>query len=116
MDYKLVIEGPLMGAVRTTQRQKWVDPRYKLYEQFKNYVRLLGNQARIPDTLSSSDKVFVRFNVYWTKRARIDADNIIKGVLDALWPNDRRVLSLWYETKEEAVTEHAEIFIKCEAQ
>jgi Holliday junction resolvase RusA-like endonuclease len=87
--HSFIVEGPLVGYVRTTQRAKWVDPAYKRYQAFKATVRLLANAAGVPECIDASASVWV--HVHWVKRARCDLDNAIKAILDSLWKNDRRV-------------------------
>lgn len=130
--YAIIIHG-LMGAVRTTQRAKFIKymkdratglpkfdkdgnrvltPYYR-YQQYKQTVRALGDTVGIPHNIGKVSKVAANFKVYWRIRQRIDADNIIKGVFDALWPNasggDRRVLSIQYEATENFGKEFAAI-------
>lgn len=103
-----------MGAVRTTQRQKFVDPRYHKYSRFKKLIRLIANQYDIPKQLDSEDMAEVSLIVSWKRRQRADLDNIVKSVLDALWANDRRVLRLSASAventgKDESVTIAVEV-------
>jgi Holliday junction resolvase RusA-like endonuclease len=106
------LEAPLIGYVRTTQRQKWVDPRYKRYAMWKKMIRLIGNTKGIPDKLTPADSVSVQVEVYWKKKATHDIDNVLKGVLDSLWSNDRRVVNVHAFCWENTGKEHANIKIE----
>jgi Holliday junction resolvase RusA-like endonuclease len=79
----------VQAYVRTTQRQKWTDPRYARYRIWKGYVRNVANLARVPTNLTEPVKVVIA--VFWRRKCRADLDNIVKGVLDALWDQDRLV-------------------------
>ncbi len=91
---------PLIGAVRTTQRQKWVDPRWKAYQGWKTAFRLHANREGIPKELRKDSRYSVDILIHWRKRARCDADNLIKAALDALFEQDRRVLDIRCHTDE----------------
>jgi hypothetical protein len=41
----------IVPYVRTTQRQKWVDPRYKRYAAWKEWARYKANLAGWPTAL-----------------------------------------------------------------
>lgn len=112
------IPGPLVGAVRTTQRQKFVDPRYHKYARFKTLVRLLANQHDIPHSIRPTESFAVGIWVSWVKRQRVDLDNVVKSVLDALWANDRRVLCIQAESSEQTGQESAIIQVEfpCQTQ
>lgn len=106
---KLFIPIVPMGAVRTTQRQKWVDKRAQRYFTYKQQIALLAKQyihtpsdkpilvdiafyMPIPDSWSKKKKE--RFNgAVHTSKA--DIDNLIKGCFDAInkiaWQDDRQV-------------------------
>ena len=111
MTRSFTIDGPLVGAVRTTQRQKWVDPRYKKYQAFKERVRLIANAAGVPDEIPKDGSASVFIRIHWEKRARADCDNVGKSFLDALWKNDRRVLKLTIEAIEHEGREEATVVV-----
>lgn len=81
----------IVPYVRTTQRQKWCDPRYKRYASWKGNVRDVADRAMVPDTLSGNQHYVIGVTVFWKKKARADLDNCVKGVMDACWSQDRRV-------------------------
>ena len=80
----------IVPYVRTTQRQKRVDKAYRRYSGWKRYVRLTANTVGIPDELDNETKYIVFICVRWKAKARADIDNCLKGILDALWSQDRR--------------------------
>jgi Holliday junction resolvase RusA-like endonuclease len=81
----------IMGAVRTTRRQKFVDPRYRKYERWKNFIRLAANVAGVPQVLDKRNRYGIAIVIDWRGAARCDLDNCVKGVLDALFSQDRSV-------------------------
>ena len=85
------VPGPIQGYVRTTQRQKWVDPRYKRYQSWKQTIRSIANVACVPEILCRSCRYQISVMVSWRGRPRCDADNVLKGLLDALWRQDRQI-------------------------
>ena len=99
-----------MGAVRTTQRQKRFAP-YRRYAQWKCGVRLRANVAGIPPTLKKSNVAGVGIEASWERVQRIDADNVIKAVLDSLWAQDRRVLDIRYHAVENTGGEEAVVTV-----
>lgn len=109
--YTFQVDGPLQAYVRTTQRQKWIDPRYKRYVEWKKAVRLLANLTGIPEELPRDSRAILSVSVMWKNRARLDGDNFIKGILDSLWPQDRRVLELHYIGLEGTDAERASVTV-----
>lgn len=99
----------LMGAVRTTQRAKFCDPRYKRYAQYKTLIRAIANQAGVPDDLDPKKRYSLTIIAYWTKKARCDLDNVLKAVLDGLFKQDRRVLSYSCHAIENAGLDEAQV-------
>ncbi|CAM4099264.1 RusA family crossover junction endodeoxyribonuclease [Paenibacillus alkaliterrae] len=117
---KITIDITPMGAVRTTQRGKWVKTDAQRYMAYKSRI---GWAARehiktaidapvsvrmrfyypIPQSWSKADKAAARNG---TKRPIVkpDIDNVVKGCFDALngiaWKDDNRVVeessSKWY--------------------
>ena len=101
----------LMGAVRTTHRAKFCDPRYKRYAQYKTLVRAIANQAGVPDDLDPKKRYSLALFVYWKKKARADLDNVLKAVLDGLFKQDRRVLSYSCHATENAGLDEAQVTV-----
>nr|WP_254476471.1 RusA family crossover junction endodeoxyribonuclease [Brevibacillus sp. HB1.4B] len=103
-----------MGAVRTTQRQKWVDPSAKRYYAYKQAIAgSAASQASIgqptPAALALKMVFVMPIPASWSKRKRWDAlnkahmtkpdlDNLIKGCTDALngvvWQDDKQIVSV----------------------
>ena len=101
-----------MGAVRTTQRQKWVCKRYAAYRDYKKRVRLVADTANIPEKPSLDQSVKLALLVNWKKRQRPDLDNVVKGILDAIFKDDRRVLSITADAREHTGKEDAYVTIE----
>lgn len=57
------------------------------YGNFKMAVRAIANQAGVPDLATTTMQVDVE--IHWTKRARLDGDNVLKAVVDGLFRQDR---------------------------
>ena len=96
MGWQFEIEAPLMGAVRTTQKAKFVDPRYKRYASWKKVVRLIANSNGIPTHLDPKKSYRFEVLAYWKAKQRIDGDNLLKALMDSLWKQDRRITSIEY--------------------
>lgn len=121
---KLFIPTEPMGAVRTTQKQKFSDPRYQKYATYKTHIALLvGSRVRmipagkaiiITDLtfympIPASGKV-TRLNYSTGKRIQVpvmegmphmakpDIDNLVKGLFDSLngvaWADDNQVFKI----------------------
>jgi Holliday junction resolvase RusA-like endonuclease len=110
--WTFTVPGPIMGAVRTTRRQMWVDPRYKAYEQYKAKVRMLANCAGVPDCLGPRGSYSLKLEAHWERLARVDLDNVCKGALDALWKQDRRVIHIWAHSFERQSEEKAIVTVR----
>jgi Holliday junction resolvase RusA-like endonuclease len=106
---KLFIPIIPMGAVRTTQKQKFVDERAKRYHTYKQQIAFLAKQhIRTPSNCpilaeitfympmpqSWSQKKKDRYNGS-IHRSKPDIDNLIKGLFDSLnkiaWKDDNQV-------------------------
>lgn len=103
-----------MGAVRTTQRQKWVDKRAKRYFEYKQVIA--GSAATqfsdgqpTPAALALKMVFVMPIPASWSKKKRWDAldkahmskpdlDNLIKGCTDALngvvWQDDKQIIAV----------------------
>jgi len=103
-------KGNPIGYTRTTQRQKFKDPRAKRYEAWKDYVWacLLKKEPK-PPRYENGQKIVVSYYIDYKDRRRPDPGNVAKGIADALadrrhrtkqgtwverriYPNDRNVL------------------------
>lgn len=95
---KLFIPVQPMGAVRTTQAQKFVDDRYKRYTYYKKQLGLYAKKiVKVPtDKPVMVDLVFYmpipsngrakgkKISIGDYHMVRPDTDNLCKGVLDSL--------------------------------
>ena len=73
---------------RTTQRQKYVDEDYKKYQQWKAivYFSFIKQLGKAPQNFFKKDqKYYVDIMIYFKDRTHGDSDNIMKGVLDAIF-------------------------------
>jgi hypothetical protein len=63
---------------------------YKSYKALIRYAALGAGLARLPKTI---DNVIPHLSVFinWRGKARLDWDNVVKAIQDALWRNDRDV-------------------------
>ena len=112
MGSKLFIPIIPMGAVRTTQKQKFVDERAKRYQTYKQQIALSSKQhfktpsecpisvdmtfyMPIPSSWSQKKKDRMNGAVH---RSKPDIDNLIKGVFDSLnkiaWKDDNQVFEV----------------------
>jgi Holliday junction resolvase RusA-like endonuclease len=106
---KLFIPIKPMGAVRTTQKQKFVDKRAQRYLTYKQQIALLVSKQiekpsdrpiladitfymPMPNSWSGKKKERLNGQIHTSKP---DIDNLIKGVFDAIngicWKDDRQV-------------------------
>jgi len=99
-------KGNPIGYTRTTQRQKFKDPKAKRYEAWKDYVWTCLLKAKPnPPRYENGQKVVVSCYIEYKNRRRPDPGNVVKGIVDALadkrhkgwiegrlYPNDRNVL------------------------
>jgi Holliday junction resolvase RusA-like endonuclease len=118
--WTFVLEEPVMGAVRMTKGGKFYwpkkDPNHPVarYLRYKERVRCVANLAGVPDTLPKGTRITVSIATDWKQSQRADGDNVIKGVLDALWKNDRRVTDLHYTAEEHTGNERAGVMVRFE--
>ena len=61
-----------MPYVRTTQKMKFVDPRYKKYHQWKSAFRLWANTQGFPEELDLSRSYSIDITIWVRGRARGD--------------------------------------------
>ena len=99
-------KGNPVGYTRTTQRQKFTDPRARRYEAWKDYVwNCLLKVESDPPRFEDGQKVVVSCYIEYKDKRRADPGNVVKGIADALadkkyhgftekrlYPNDRNVL------------------------
>ena len=105
-------KGNPIGYTRTTQRQKFKDPKAKRYEAWKDYVWncLIKAELNLP-RYENGQKVVISCYIEYKNKRRPDPGNVVKGIVDALadrihrtkkypriwterrlYPNDRNVL------------------------
>lgn len=109
MSYKMVWYGTLVPYVRTTQKQKWVDPRYKRYQAWKDVFRLSANTQGFPSELDPLTDYCVSIKIKLAGARRADVDNFCKGSLDALFTQDTRVAVINVEAEEYAGEDRVEV-------
>lgn len=103
------VEGPLVG--HKCSKSKCFSPEYR---GFKNFVRLRGDLAGVPQELDPKRTYTLRTEVFWVKRPHTDTVNIHKSVEDGLWGKDRRVLHGSFSAHEFAGIERAVITVTVE--
>lgn len=96
------IEGPIRGYVHGgfLKFNRAKAKRYREYNAWRDLVRTVANTAGVPGELNKDDAWEIVLSIHWIKRAKIDGDGVLKGVLDALWKSDRRVLFGRYSALE----------------
>lgn len=79
-----------MPYKRTTQRQKWIDKNYKKYQEWKKFLQYTFRQQNgfMPQLEGA---YFVEVMVYYKDKRHGDTDNVVKGINDALFKNDKFV-------------------------
>ena len=89
--------------LRSTQKSQWL-PKVVRYNEWKTYVQNaflkeydlpLGlsqkEQLKTRKVIGLTDKCRVRTAIFFRTEAHADPDNIVKGILDALFVNDKHV-------------------------
>lgn len=88
---KFNVPGPLYAYRRIRDKGG-----YKKYNEYKNRVLGLAMEAgwvgRTNSVSGFPAKLSV--NVFWKKNPRIDASNVLKGIEDALFEQDRWILDV----------------------
>lgn len=98
---RIVVKAPAMGAPRQTRRDAWKPrPCVQRYRAWRDLVRLQARNVPPPEKVARVlVTAYYALPPSWSKRKRTtalmdfkrtkpDGDNILKGVLDALWPQD----------------------------
>ena len=107
MIYSLIWPDKIVPCVRTTRAQKFVDPAYKKYERWKRAFRLFANTQGFPEDLDLSKAYAIDVKISVIGKSRYDLDNAIKGILDSLFQQDRRVLAITGRIYEREAEESA---------
>lgn len=95
-----------MGAVRMTQRGKWVKPNAKRYLDYKQIIAL-ETRKYFPQPFEGPIEVSIQFYLQPPKKipkgrtgptVKPDIDNLIKGVFDGMnkiaWNDDAQVIKV----------------------
>lgn len=85
---------------RTTQKAKWLDKDYKKYQAFKEFLKCeFAKQNKIysHQVLDVKKTYEFKLKIGFKNKKHGDADNIVKGILDALFKSDKNVLKGKYE-------------------
>ena len=90
-------EGNPIGYHRTTQGSYWNEGSRRYYA-WKEYVVAAFERgtrrtpkAGKPLALKKGETAQISLKVYWKNGAHADLDNLVKGVLDSLFENDKYV-------------------------
>lgn len=101
MGVKFVVYGSPVGAVRTTQKSKWVDPDYQRYANYKSaVVQQYLNAGGVWENLERNKpinydrkvKPVVSVFCWFNSGRRPDCDNVFKAITDALFYDDSNVV------------------------
>ncbi|HDZ4931876.1 TPA: hypothetical protein RTF98_001296 [Campylobacter jejuni] len=87
---------------RTTQRAKFVSKDYLKYLEFKKHLQMeFLRQNKVQCFKAFDEKKFysIELKIGFKNKKHGDCDNILKGVLDALFKNDKNVIKGEYELK-----------------
>jgi Holliday junction resolvase RusA-like endonuclease len=105
--YRFEVPGPLYAYRRLRDRGG-----YRNYDRFKKRVLLLAmeNGFRRFDTTAALP-VTLNLTVHWKKGPRIDLSNVVKGIEDALFSQDRWVREIHAFSSEKSGPERAEVEI-----
>lgn len=88
--FRFNLAGPLHGYTAQSRGSYW-NKRSREYHAWKDLVRLAGREAGIPDEIPPEERWGIKTEIFWKGKARIDPENVQKGILDSLWKQDRRV-------------------------
>jgi len=105
MEFKFIVEGQPVPYTRTTQKQKWVDKRWQKYIDYRAKIQVaffksvethpmkkyfatsMVTKNKPLDTKET--KIYVSIKMFFANRQHGDPDNIMKGILDALFVSDK---------------------------
>jgi hypothetical protein len=85
--WSFTIDGPLIGH-KCSLRANY-DKRHQLH---KERIRILAHVAGVPKNLDPLGSYKVTMEIFWKKKQRIDAGNVLKQTVDCLWDKDRRII------------------------
>lgn len=112
IEHRVYWDGSMVPCVRTTQKQKFVDPRYQKYHQWKRSFRLWANTQGFPEDLDLAKSYHIDITIRLKGRTRYDLDNAIKGVLDSLFKQDRRIIQIEARILERDSVESVEVLLR----
>lgn len=114
-------DGNPIGYHRTTQRAKWA-PEHQRYEAWKEHVQQACNRSGYTDQnnlnikpikLTPKQKARVDIEIEYASEAQPDNDNVFKGILDALFVNDKYVTAGSFVSKQSKTRQgKVEVIIK----
>lgn len=107
--YKMFWEGPMVPYVRTTQKQKWCDERWKKYAAFKAEFRLVADVQNFPSDLDASLDYSILIHIWFTGSRRADVDNLGKSLLDSAFQQDKRIAEMHVVAHEYAGVDRVEV-------
>jgi crossover junction endodeoxyribonuclease RusA len=92
---KFTVPGRVVPAVRTTQKQKFVDARFQRYRSFKQHFAWYAKRAT---SKRIEGPVRVKVIVYTQGNKVADVDNLAKSLMDSsngiCWCDDKQVVDL----------------------
>ncbi|OCX42296.1 crossover junction endodeoxyribonuclease RuvA [Campylobacter ornithocola] len=97
---KLELKNNPVPYKRTTQRAKYTSKDYKKYQDFKDLLRvefLKQNKLAYFKAFDIKKTYEINLKIGFKNKRHGDGDNILKGVLDALFVDDKNVLRANYE-------------------
>ncbi len=107
MKFVFTVPGTCVPYTRTTQKQKWVDARWKKYADYKTkiqanffesvkehpmskyFAQSMIAKSKPLDTKQT--KVYVSIKMFFKNKQHGDPDNIYKGAIDALFVSDKYI-------------------------
>ena len=104
------LTGPLHGYTIQSRGSFW-NKRSRAYHAWKDLVRLTARAAGVPDEIPEDERWGIRTVIYWKGKARVDPENIQKGILDSMWKQDRRVSHGEFMSYEKNGPERCEVAV-----
>lgn len=103
--WRMVWQGRVFPYVRTTQRAKFANPRYRLYTKFKKAFRLIADTYGMIQSLEHGKRYWLSICIRVKGHCRYDIDNACKSISDSLFEQDNGVKTLWASVEENAKDE-----------
>lgn len=111
-DEYAIWNGPLVPYVRTTQRQKYADPRYKKYHAWKEAFRLCLNTQMFPEVLDPKTRYSLDIEISAKGKVRWDLDNACKAIQDAAWKQDHQIKVLSARVLEDEGIDYVKVILR----